>query len=256
MSRCIIIKKDLIEFVEQNLTGYTFSGSEGYYYGFSKKNEDNLYYHIVIEKDFLEGNICLCIKRILVCYESQWWETPWHIVCMESDIVELINGWSTSCFAKWYSGENSKEGLLSVLKSIKDVYFNECAPILEKEKSKLSENKLMRVTVEFLESIYIDLSDVDIRAIKKWLRMTISEYSKIDKNYCKENTAKSEREKYLDFCLRNPHPLFGIWTNKIIELYGLNFADYNIEKDIMKYCISSFKNRYERTYGNVLIKMF
>lgn len=55
--RCIPIKKKLAGYMSQRFPEFVFEGSTSQFYAFRRENDDGIYDHIMLQRDFYKGTI-------------------------------------------------------------------------------------------------------------------------------------------------------------------------------------------------------
>lgn len=185
--RCIPIKKKLVGYMFQRFPEFVFEGSTSQFYAFRRENDDGIYDHIIIQRDFYKGTISLVITEVTSCYNTSWKGIPWFTVGCETDIACLITGKGYyEAGTGWRRCSNHEEELPGLFAAIgADIetyvigYFRQCH-------AKMNSSRYMTVMSSYLRSRFSALDEDEVASIKEYLISAAKAYSEHDKA-CKKS---------------------------------------------------------------------
>lgn len=204
LTKCIPIKKPLIEKLCDEFPYFKFEGAHSSFYSFGRHASDGLYEHIIIQRDFntSENRGALVITEAAVCYNRNWRGIPWFTVGTGTDIAVLITGKKQypACTG-WRYFENTKEGLAHALEQISADIQKYILPYFADCHIKLIQDKIMKTVNDYTTELFPKMSENEVVSFKNYLKTINITYSQWRKDRRKQDLTvhtKEDTDEYID----------------------------------------------------------
>ena len=201
---------------------FFFEGGNSQFYAFRRNNSDEIYDHIILQKELYENTLRLAITEVASCYNQSWKGIPSAVVGYSTDIAVLITGnHHYKVGTGWHECENKAEeleGLLDEIRKDIDTYvFN----YFIKNHEKINADQRLVTINSYMQSQFKLLSENDIQAIKEYLIDVNKTYGAYRKS-CMKNKEK-ETTRYFDIIPL--HPIVECWLNDLSD--RLNYSHFS-----------------------------
>lgn len=239
--RCIPVKKELIKFMSIHFPDFLFQGCNGPLYAFCQKNDDGIYDYILIQREYYEETISLCISEIASCYNRNWQGVPWFTVGYGTDIAVLITG--KNCYdahVGWHKGKNDKEDLNKLFYAIKSDIDTYVLTFISKCHEKINSDKHMVETNMYMQSQFSLLNEEEVHSIKNYL----VEVNKAYQEYRKECKIKKQKETIDYFDIIPLHSHVEKWVTEIQKILGYSKLSRNLRIRLIKDTTVLFRDTY------------
>lgn len=240
--KCIPIKRALIAYMSKNFFDFSFQGSSGNLYAFCRENNDGIYDHIIMQREFYEGTISMIITELASCYNRSWRGIPWFAIGYETDIQVLKTGMKYyDATLGWHKVDNCKnelDGLFSAIKSDIDTY---AMPYFLKNHDKLNADKLMTITNTYMQAQIITLNPNQVDEIKEFL-VTVNQSYCAYRKECRKNNRKEQIEH---FDILPQHPLIEQWLSDIQKQLNYSNLSKNIRKQLIRDTTILFRDAFD-----------
>lgn len=228
--KCIPIKRALIAYMSEYFLEFSFQGTSGNLYAFCRENNDGIYDHIIMQREFYEGTISIIITELASCYNRSWRGIPWFTIGYETDIQVLKTGKKYyDATLGWHKAENCKKGLDGLFSAIKFDIDTYAIPYFCGNHDKLNSDKLMVATNTYMQIQVTTLHPNQVDAIKEFLVTVNQSYSSYRKE-CRKNNRKEQIE-YFD--ILPLHPLIEQWLSDIQKLLNYSQLSKNVRKQLI-----------------------
>lgn len=212
IEKCIPIKKELIAYMSQQLSDFSFQGCHGNIYAFCRYGIAGIHDYILIQREFYEGNLSLAISALASCFNTSWRGIPWFTIGYETSLPVLITG------KKYYDASlgrhcvsNSKDQLETLFTAIKSDIFTYALPFFSKSHIKINSDLLITTTNLVMRNQLSIMNSEQIDELKNYLIVRNKEYSLYRKE-CRKN----HQNEQIDSFDSNPlHPLIEGWLLRI-----------------------------------------
>lgn len=240
--KCIPIKKELISYMSAHFPNFIFQGNVGAFYAFRKLNDNGIYDHIIIQREFWEGTISLVITEVASCYNSNWRGIPWFTVGLGTDIGVLITGKSPyPVNTGWHRCNNRKEELETIFTALGADIETYVLPFFFSSHNKINVDKLMVVTNTYIQAQLATLSEEEIVSLKQYLTDCNKAYSEYRKMCIKNN----QKEEIAYWDIISLHPLIEQWLLNIKNQLNYSHLCQSIRINLINYSTILFRDTFD-----------
>ena len=224
MKRCIICKKEIIEFGEKHFTGFQSifppkefdkacyfilrDGNTGPYYPFAQRSEMGSFRHLCIERGFWNEQIHLRLNSIYVSYLKYDWSAAMCTYKVSSNSgygrLSSLSEKYIIC-SPWFDTENDKDSLQKGLAELGAWYVAHLPEInlsYEKQQTWLDKDyRDAKITRAYLDEHLSELTEQEIFELYRTVDRLADEYEKSDMKNRKNSLGYSAAlSDFNDFC--------------------------------------------------------
>ena len=240
--RCIPIKKKLVDYMAEYFPDYEFKGTTNILYGFTKENNDGIYNHIMIQREFFEGKIQLIIAEVGACYNKNWKGIPMLRVGYCTDIGCLITGRTIHpAGIGWHFCDNNADDLQQLFDQIKSDIDTYVIDFFQKKHEQINSNQLLTTINAQMQTELLTLSADEVASIQAYL----IDVSRADSEYYKTHRHILRGEAMSYYEIIPMHPIVEKWISEIEQRVGLSSIARNLRHDMIRQAINLFYDNYD-----------
>lgn len=225
-ARYIVVKKQLVPYIENRFPDFKYENRPGKMYSFRRENEDHLFDYILVTSEFYEGKIILQVSEVATCYNKSSKCIPNRTLGEGTSIGVLITGKNYYLAdTGTHKCENNSEDLDRILLEIGDDIDRYVMGYFRKCHEKLNRDRQSVTARNYMQSQFDNMSIEEAQIIRdEW--------------------------KELGYF----HPVFDKWIEGIQKELGFKELSDSLRNSLVRFVILYFSDVFELDITNLSIR--